>query len=337
MKKVCLLLIMAVLVVFAVACGSDSSNEGPEGEEAQEAKTNESAEATDNQSTGAETEEESEEIVVQHELGETPVKKNPENIVVFDYGILDSLDRLGVEVAGVAQDSLPTYLAKYEDDQYANIGSLKEPDFEKIHELQPDLIIISGRQAELYDQLSEIAPTIHLGVDFTRYMDSFQENMNTLGAIFGAEDEIEEELAAVDEAIQALNEKASASGANALIILANDGKVSAYGPDSRFGFIHDVFGFAPVDENIEASTHGMSISFEYIVEKDPDYLFVIDRGAVVGGESSAQQMLENDLIKNTQAYENDRIVYLDPEFWYLSGGGLVSVSEMVKEVDSSIK
>lgn len=29
----------------------------------------------------------------------------------------------------------------------------------------------------------------------------------------------------------------------ALLVLANEGKVSAYGAGSRYGFIHDVFGF----------------------------------------------------------------------------------------------
>ena len=46
------------------------------------------------------------------------------------------------------------------------------------------------------------------------------------------------------------------NGEKALIILANEDKISAYGPNSRFGFIHDVLGVQPVDENIEASTHG---------------------------------------------------------------------------------
>ncbi len=79
----------------------------------------------------------------------------------------------------------------------------------------------------------------------------------------------------------------------------------------------------PVDKSIEASTHGMNVSFEYVMEQDPELLYVIDRGAVVGGESSAQQLVENQLVENTQAYQNDRIYYLPPDYWYLSGGGLV--------------
>ncbi|QKI83147.1 siderophore ABC transporter substrate-binding protein [Kroppenstedtia eburnea] len=276
-------------------------------------------------------------LTVKHELGETKVKKKPEKVVVFDFGVLDTLDQWGVKVTGLPQDNLPKYLSKFKGDKYENVGSLKEPDFEKIHAAQPDLIIISGRQADMYDQFKEIAPTIYMGVDTSRYMDSFRENVNQLAKIFDKESEAKKELEAIDKDIDKLKEKANDAGKNALIILANDGKVSAYGTGSRFGLIHDVFGIKPVDKNIKASTHGQSVSFEYIVKKDPDYLFVVDRGAVVGGQSSAKQVVENDLVKGTKAYKEKHIIYLDPDYWYLSGGGLVSLNEMVKQVDQALK
>ncbi len=243
---------------------------------------------------------------------------------------------MGVNVTGVPKGSIPDYLEKYKSDKYANAGSLKEPDFDKLAQINPDLIIISGRQASLYDQLKEIAPTVHLGVDTTRYMDSFKENLNKIGTIFGKQDEIDKELEAIEKSIADLKEKAEASNKEALIILANDDKISAYGPNSRFGIIHDVFGVPAVDKNIEVSTHGMNVSFEYVVEQNPEMLYVIDRGAVVGSESSAKQVVENDLTKKTKAYKNDNIVYLNPDYWYLSGGGLVSVQEMVNEIDESL-
>ncbi|MFD1394462.1 siderophore ABC transporter substrate-binding protein [Kroppenstedtia eburnea] len=276
-------------------------------------------------------------LTVKHELGETKVKKKPEKVVVFDFGVLDTLDQWGVKVTALPQDNLPKYLSKFKGDKYENVGSLKEPDFEKIHAAQPDLIIISGRQADMYDQFKEIAPTIYMGLDTNRYMDSFRENVTQLAKIFDKEAEAKKELEAIDKNIDSLKEKANASGKNALIILANDGKVSAYGTGSRFGLIHDVFGIKPVDKNIKASTHGQSVSFEYIVKKDPDYLFVVDRGAVVGGQSSAKQVVENDLVKGTKAYKEKHIIYLDPDYWYLSGGGLVSLNEMVKQVDQALK
>ena len=100
--------------------------------------------------------------------------------------------------------------------------------------------------------------------------------------------------------------------------------------------MHDVLGFTPADEKIEVSTHGQNISFEYILEKNPDVLFVIDRDAAIGNGASAQGAIENDLVKKTEAFKNNKIVYLNGEYWYLSGGGLLSMKEMIKEVEAGL-
>lgn len=305
-------MILSVLAIITVACGDKEEN-------------------SNNESSDAEV------ITVEHELDTTDVTVNPEKVVVFDFGTLDSLDKLGIEVTGVPQGNIPSYLDKYESDSYENVGSLKEPDFEKISEIDPDLIIISGRQSSMYDELSKLGPTIYLGVDTERYMDSFKENLEVIAEVFDKEDEVNTAWESIKSDIDELHEKAEASGKNGLIILANDDKISAYGPNSRFGIIHDVFGVAAVDENIEASTHGNNVTFEYVAKNDPDILYVIDRGAVVGGESSAKIVVENKLMENTKSYQNDQIIYLDPNYWYLSGGGLKSVSEMVKDITESIE
>ncbi|MFE4572596.1 siderophore ABC transporter substrate-binding protein [Paenibacillus chitinolyticus] len=319
-KKLSLLLMTLVLAVMAAACGN------------KEAATTSSKEGT------APTAAASKELTIKHQLGETKVKTNPAKVVVFDMGVLDSLDKLGVEVAGVPYDGLPSYLKKYKEAKYTNVGGLKEPSFEVINKLKPDLIIISGRQQDAYKELSSIAPTIFMGVDAKRYMESFKENAKQLGQIFGKEAQVDQELAKVDEAIKGIKDKVGAGSKNGLITLVNGGKISAYGPGSRFGIIHDVFGVPAVDKTIEVSTHGQSISNEFIVEKNPDYLFVIDRDSAVGTESAgAKKVIENELVKTTKAFKEGNIIYLNPDYWYLSGGGLASVAEMVKEVSAGIK
>lgn len=319
MKKLTMTLLFASLMIVLAACGTkDKKEEGS--------------------TAGTDTDNVSETISVKHELSDKPVEvpKNPEKVVVFDFGTLDTLDDLGVEVAGLPRTNVPGYLSKYDDDKYVNVGSLKEPDFEAIHAMKPDLIIISGRQSELYDQFTEIAPTIYVGIDYTHYMDSFKHNAELMGEIFGKEDVVQKELADIDERVAAIKEKSAASEAKALIVLANEGKVSAYGPNSRFGIIHDVMGYEAADEKIEVSTHGQNITFEYIVEKNPDVLFVIDRDAAIGNGASAKDSIENELVKKTDAYKNDKIVYLNGEYWYLSGGGLLSMKAMIEEVESAL-
>lgn len=329
MKKFMIAIMMFALMALLVACGGNDKADKEKEETPDKDVTQEEAPA----------ETDSDVLEITHELDSEAVEvaKNPEKVVVFDFGILDTLDELGVEVAGLPQANVPAYLSKYEDEKYTNLGSLKEPDFEAIHALQPDVIFISTRQAELYDQFKEIAPTIYVGLDYANYMDSFKHNMNLVADIFGKEDEMKDELAAIDEEIAAVNEKVTTTEGKALIILASEGKISAYGPSSRFGIIHDVFGFAASDEKIEVSTHGQNITSEYILKQNPDVIFAIDRDAAIGAESSAEATVENDLVKKTNAYQNDKITYLNGEYWYLSGGGLLSMKEMVKEISDSIK
>jgi len=315
MKKWSLLGYIFTVILVLAACG------GTKEEEASQTASGEQSE---------------EKMTIKHEYGEAVIEKNPKKVVVFDFGVLDTLDELGIEVTGVPQATMPSYLKKYSDKKYMNVGSLKEPDFEAIHALEPDVIFISGRQAELYEQFAEIAPTVYVGIDYTNYMDSFTKNMNLIGEMFGKEDQVASELKDVKESVETLNQKASALDQKGLIVLANEGKVSAYGPSSRFGIVHDVFGFGAVDEKIEVSTHGQSITFEYIKEKNPDVLFVIDRATAVGGEIGAKEIVENELVKNTSAYKNNKIIYLDADSWYLSGGGLKSMKSMAKEAEAAL-
>lgn len=322
MKKFYISILLVAVMVIVAACGSNDNNN---------ANTNDNG-TNNNEATGT--------MTIEHELGTSEIEKNPEKVVIFDFGVLDTFLKLGLEdkVVGVAQAGvIPSYIDEFASDDYANIGSLKEPDFEKIAELDPDLILISGRQSEVYDQLQEIAETVFLGVDTTDYMNSFTENVSIVGEMYGKEEEVKTALDELDETIASVKEKVTEADKNALIILANDDKISAYGSNSRFGIIHDVFGVPAVDDGIEVSTHGMNVSFEYVVEEDPDLLYVVDRGAVVGGESSAKTVVENKLMERTKAFQNEDIYYLNPEYWYLSGGGLISVQAMADEIVESIE
>ncbi len=275
-------------------------------------------------------------LKITHELGEVTLKQVPKNIVVFDYGVLDMLQSLDIPVIGLPKSNIPPFLKEYDQESYRNVGTLKEPDFEAVYGLSPDLIIISGRTAEAYDELSKIAPTLYLAINPEDYMGSLVKNSALLGKVFHKENEVNTKVEALREKTNQIRDKAVMKERKALIILADDGSLSAYGKNSRFGIIHHGLGFEQVDENIETSTHGQNISFEYILDKNPEYLFVIDRAQAVGGEVKASSTLDNALIKETRAYQQGNIVYLDPQIWYLSTGGFQSTEFMLDEIMTAL-
>ncbi len=319
MKNKLFFVSLATLAVTLTGCGTTK-------------QTGEGVVTSTPQAEVSQEKEESETVKVTHAQGKTEVPRNPKNVVVFDYGTLDALDTLGVEVKGVVPGNLPEYLKHYDSEAYVNVGELFEPNLEKIYELEPELIIIGGRQADFYDQLTEIAPTISMSLDNDNYVESFKTNMTYLGKIFDKEEEVKERLGAIDTAISEVSTLAKEKSAKGLIVLANDTAISVYGPSSRFGIIHQDFGVEPVDTTIDTSNHGQKATFEYIVEENPDYLFVVDRAAIAGGENTAQVLFENELMKDVSAYKNNRIAYLNPRAWYVASGGFTSTEIMINEV-----
>lgn len=279
-------------------------------------------------------------IKVQHALGETEVKVNPKNVVVFDYAALDAMEVLKVEgVTGIPQDSsMPEYLSKFKGTEYINIGGLKEPNLEKINEIQPELIIINGRQHSFYDKLSEIAPTISLSKEDGKYMESFTKNMEILGNIFDKETMVEEELSKINAKIERINKKIVEKNYKATTLMVSEGNLSVFGSESRFGLIYNNLGFKNTDGNIKTSNHGQDVSFEYVASQEVDYMFVIDKSVISNNknEKPAKEILNNELVNNSPVAKNGKIIYLDTNSWYLSDGGFISTNKMLDEIEAVI-
>jgi len=276
------------------------------------------------------------EITVAHNQGETVVSLNPAKVFTFDLASLSTLNALGVEVAGVPDFTFPDSLAQYASDRYLKIGSLFEPDYEAISAADPDLIIVSARSAAVFPQLAEIAPTIDLSADNTQYLASQFHNAEVLGQLFGKQAEVADLEAKIQASIEAVQAQTAEAG-TALIVMVNGGEVTAYGPGSRFGWIHDDLGFTPAVEDVEQATHGEAISFEFILEANPDWLIVIDRDVAVGEQAEAAAVvLDNELVGQTTAWQQGQVIYINPSNWYIVTGGLGAIQEMVDEIGSAL-
>lgn len=270
--------------------------------------------------------------------GERTLDAVPERVVVLDYASLDTLNAVGKSdvVVGTATKSLPESLKNYADVE--SVGTLKEPDFEAIAELDPDLIIISARLAEQAPQLEEIAPTVNLSSDSKNWLESVSERALDLAALFGEEAAAQERVDEITAVADELRGKAGEAG-KTMFVMSSGGKLSTYGPGGRYGFVFDDLGFESVDEAAAAdeARHGKEISFEYIGEKNPAQLLVIDRDAAIGREGqAAEQVLDNTIVNATDAAKNDRITYLDAASWYLVGGGLDTTKSMIDELSAAI-
>lgn len=266
------------------------------------------------------------------------VPKQPKKVIVFDLGSLDTINALGGKESIIAlpEIKMPVYLEKeFKDTEKA--GGIKEPDLEKINALQPDLIVISGRQQEAQASLEKIAPTLYLGVDSANPWKTTKQNIETLGTIYGKEKEAKQEITKLDEKVAEVKEMAQKSDKKALMTLVNEGSLSAFGAGSRFGIVFSDFGVKPADDKIEVSTHGQEISYEYVLEKNPDILYVVDRTKAIGGDVSKNNVSENELVQQTKAGKTGKVIGLTPDVWYLASGGIESTRLMIEDIEKGYK
>ena len=275
------------------------------------------------------------------EPAELTVPYDPQRIAILDMASLDILDALGVgdRVVGTADTSLD-YLQGYINEDIANLGTIKEADLEAVMACEPDVIFIGGRLSKSYDALSEIAPVVYLATDSDLgVVESVRQNATTIASMFGLEAEVDELMVQFDSRIQALAQ--AAEGHTAIVGLVTSGSFNVLGNDGRCSLIGREVGFENigVDANIDTSTHGNEASFEFVVEKDPDYIFVLDRDAAIQTEGAqlAQEVMENELVMGTRAYQDGHIVYLSsPAVWYTAEGGITALDIMLNDLESAL-
>ena len=276
------------------------------------------------------------------EMFELEVPYNPERIAILDMASMDILDNLGVgdRIVGSASTSLD-YLQQYvTNDKVVNLGTIKEADMEAVMACEPDIIFIGGRLSKSYDDLSEIAPVVYLATDTEKgVVESVGTNARTIASIFGLEDQVDDKMAGFGDRIAAL--RSFAEGKNAIVGLVTSGGLNVLGNDGRCSVIGREIGFENigVDANIDTSTHGNEASFEFIVEKNPQYLFIMDRDAAIQSEGAklAQEIVENELVMGTDVYKNGNIIYLaHPAVWYTAEGGITALDLMLQDLETEL-
>ena len=337
MRKIMTLMLAGAMVFSLAACGTKDSKG--------EAKPTETVGSTATEgSTQVEvpTEVTIKSLNANNEEIELTVPYNPQRIAILDMASLDILAALGLgdRVVGSADTSLD-YLQEYVTKEgVANLGTIKTADLEAVMASEPDIIFIGGRLSASYDILSEIAPVVYLATDVeSGVIASVEKNATTIASIFGLEDKITEMMSGFNSRIEAL--KATSKDATAIIGMSTSGSFNVLGNDGRCSIIGREIGFTNigVDSNIDTSSHGNEASFEFIVDKSPDYIFVMDRDAAIATEGAklAQEIMENELVMTTDAYKNGNIVYLaNPAVWYTAEGGITALDIMLSDLESAL-
>lgn len=263
-------------------------------------------------------------VTIQTASGAVELPALPQHIVVLDVAAIDTLSALDVVPSGIVA---PLYVDYLDDIITAStiVGSLFEPGFEKIAALQPDLIVVGGRSVAQTKPLSGIAPVVNMSIGPDAVTDGLAR-LATYGELTGTQDKaamLADELMTKVEKVKML---ISTQGTS-LILMTNGPKLSVFGAQSRFGWLHTTLGWPQAVQDIAASRHGEAVNFEYLAQANPDTLIVIDRGqAVGGGAEGAASTLDNELVHGTTAWKSGRIIYLSPAEIYVAAGGIQALN-----------
>lgn len=268
----------------------------------------------------------------------TSLNTEPEGptLVSFDHGALDTLVALGQQdrVLAVPAAGLPDYLSNVAAG-LPDAGTLKQPDMDVLREVQPDLILVSGRQASLIPELARIAPVRNVSLAEGSYRESVEGRVLELAALYGQQVLAKERL---NELWRHMEQRRSELPADVKVVVVthNAGRFSLRQEPVVSELLR--LRMPAIPETVEPVTRDnrtfYPVTPEDLAAMAPDVVLVVDRSAAIGQPPLAPETLRTGLDEAGAA--DTAIRMLDPALWYLSGGGLQSLRLQVDEVADAV-
>ncbi len=271
--------------------------------------------------------------VVAHAMGETEVPGAPTRVVVLDSSFLDASIALGLPpiaaTEGVAGSGLPAYLG----DAAAGIelvGLTTEPNLEQIAALQPDLILgAKVRHEALYDQLSQIAPTVFSESSGT----DWKSQVTLTGDALNRSTDAEALLAEFDERAASVGEEIGAAGKTAVIVRFIPGQNRLYGPTTFSGSVLTQVGFDLGDKGYDPSVGMALISPEQIEMLDSDVIFATNPDAESGGAIVTDRGTVESLWSTLPAVQSGNQFDVLDSTW-MTGIGVLGANEILDDLQT---
>ncbi|MRG86836.1 ABC transporter substrate-binding protein [Salinibacillus xinjiangensis] len=293
MKKSFFVLI-GILIFFLAACGTE--NEG----------------TNDNENQGS-AENSDDARVIEHEMGSTKIKGQPENIVALEFSYVDALASLGISPVGIADDDDENRIIapiKEKIGDYTSVGTRKQPSLEVISSLQPDLIIADlQRHKDIYDQLSDIAPTIvlsSLSADYEEILSSFETVSEAVGKKEEGQEILKEHKKRMEELRAQVPEDETRTVMPAVVTAD---AVYAHNFESYTGSLLESIGLKNAIQ--DGDDRYNKINLEQVVQFNPDVMFLMESGE----QTIIDDWEDKPLWQEVNANQNDALYSVDRNMW----------------------
>ncbi|WP_414620434.1 iron-siderophore ABC transporter substrate-binding protein [Calothrix sp. CCY 0018] len=257
--------------------------------------------------------------IVKHAAGETKIPNSPQRIITLhDSTILDPALALGVKPIGVA-----TYPPEegflfrgISNDKVMNIpqvGTAFEPSLEKIMTLKPDLILGREYQKDIYNLLSNIAPTVL--IDWGSFS-SFQDNFRYIAQVLDKEEEAKQVLNQYQARIQQFQQSMGKrlEEIEISVIGFTGQNIKSLSRDATFNQIIDDAGLKRISIQNNQKERFLELSIESLNDYDADVLFVINES-----QDKRLSYLKNPIWSQLKAVKNKQVYEVDEDIWYAGG------------------
>lgn len=341
------LALTAIMIVMAVLAGcgtNETTNTAGAGNQAQveQQPTTAATEADkDKEQAASDAQVQQDEVrVIEHHMGSTEVKGTPTRIVTLFQGATDVAVALGVQPVGVIESWAEQPVYEYLRDSLKDVpivGVETQPNLEEVSKLKPDLIIASmTRHEKIYEQLSQIAPTIVIDPLF-----EFKNTTNILGEALNKQAEAELLLNNWDKRVTDFKSKIQASQGSAWPIEVS--VLNFRADHARIyvtGFAGDILqelGFIR-SESLQAEADKGTVvmrltTIESIPTMNADAFFIFNFDS--DGDQAVKQLYEewtsHPLWKDLDAVKQDNVRLVNEVSWNL-GGGILSANLMLDDL-----
>lgn len=322
MKKLVLSTIVLALVLALTACGSKNNAN----ENTQESNQPAATATPDAKTTRTATD----------VKGQVEVPVNPQRIVDLS-GASDILHILGYSVVGTANSDgydytkFPTYLEEeLAGAQILGYSMSDTFDIEAIMALEPDLIIISTVQEKIYDQLSEIAPTLMVNMAQVDWKVDFLH----VAEVMDRKAEAEAWIAEYDKVATEVGTKVKelfGDDTSYLAFLASYGSNFVFDRAGLGTILYDDMGLKrpagmPEQEDISLPV----VTMEGLAEIDADVIFAI------ATEEDKKTLSESSIWNQMEAVKEGKVIYLPASPYFNIGYSPIGRLVFLNEVESLI-
>lgn len=267
---------------------------------------------------------------VEHAMGETEISGRPERVVVLDTAELDSALTLGVKPVGAVEAVEGLGFLSYLEGtgEIEKVGTIGEPNLERIAALEPDLILSSKHRHEnIYDELSQIAPTVFAEDVGAVWKENFELHAEALGRTEKARQIEEEYRERTEEFKRGMGDQLDETEVSVVRFLPGETRV--YQKDSFIGTVLEDAGLPRPPSQAVDEFAIKNASAELIPKMDGDAVFVTVYGAEK--ESPRQEITNDPLWQQLEAVQQNRVYEVSDDLWML-GIGYTAANGVVEDL-----